>query len=203
MIDPQRLILVDCDGVCLDWEWAFDAWMEQHGFTMIPGGKFIYDIGDRYNIGREQGKRWIKIFNESAAIGFLPALRDAMHYIKRLHEEHGYCFHMITSLSTDTNAQELRRMNVRKLFGDTAFAGFTFLETGSDKDQAVLPYKDSGCWWIEDKLENCLAGRAVGLRSILMQHEHNLDDQHPEVFRVRHWRDIYALIIDHTNPEFG
>lgn len=193
-INPDRLILVDCDGVCLDWEWAFGVWMDQHGFSVQPDGKLIYDIGDRYGIGREQGKRLIKIFNESAAIGFLPALRDAMFYVKRLHEEHGYQFHMITSLSTDANAQELRRMNVRKLFGETTFEGFTFLETGADKDEALEPYRDSGCWWVEDKMENCLSGHSVGLRPMLMEHGHNLADQHPEVTRVRSWREIYDIV---------
>lgn len=195
MINPDRVILVDCDGVCLDWEWAFNVWMHEHGFTMIPNGKLIYDIGDRYAIGKEQGKKLIKIFNESAAIGFLPALRDAVYYVKRLHEEHGYQFHMITSLSTDANAQELRRMNVRKLFGETTFDGFTFLETGADKDEALASHRDTRCWWIEDKLENCLAGHAVGLRPMLMEHGHNMHHEHPEVVKVKTWRDIYALIV--------
>ena len=120
--NPQKLILVDCDGVLCNWEYAFAIWMEQHGFEKVAGGEFIYDIGGRYAIGREQGKKLIKMFNESAAIGFLPPLRDAMYYVKRLHEEHGYVFHCITSLSTDINAQRLREMNLKKLFGDTAGA---------------------------------------------------------------------------------
>ena len=77
-----------------------------------------------------------------------------MYYVKRLHEEHGYVFHCITSLSKDENAQELRRMNLKKLFGKTAFDKFIFLDTGADKDEALLPYKDSGLWWIEDKIDN-------------------------------------------------
>jgi hypothetical protein len=81
-------------GVCL-----CSVWMEQHGHEKQPGSEFIYDIGERYGISRDQGRKLIKIFNESAAIGFLPPLRDAMFYVKRLHEEHGYVFHCITSLS--------------------------------------------------------------------------------------------------------
>jgi hypothetical protein len=87
-----------------------------------------YNIGKRYGIEEDQGRKLIKIFNESAHIGFLPPLRDAMHYVKRLHEEHGYVFHCITSLTKDENAQELRRMNLRKLFGKTAFEKFIFLK---------------------------------------------------------------------------
>ena len=76
---------------------------------------------------QEEIKKLVKFFNESAAIGFLPALRDSAYYVKRLHEEHGYTFHCITSLSKDRNAQRLRKMNVRKLFGETAFDHFILM----------------------------------------------------------------------------
>jgi hypothetical protein len=95
--------------------------METHGFNKVPGSDFNYNIGERYGIGHDQGRKLIKIFNESAAIGFLPPLRDAMYYVKRLHEEHGYVFHCITSLSLDPAAGKLREMNLAKLFGKTAF----------------------------------------------------------------------------------
>jgi len=191
----NRTILVDIDGVCLDWEYAFDIYLQTHGFNKVPGGELKYDIGKRYGIDHEQGRKLIKIFNESAAIGFLPPLRDAMYYVKRLHEEHGYVFHCITSLSRDVNAQELRKINLRKLFGKTAFEKFIFLDTGADKDFALEPYRDTGYYWIEDKYENCLAGLKVGLKSILMEHGHSLDFNHPEIPKVKNWKEIYSYII--------
>ena len=156
----DRLILTDCDGVCLDWEWAFNVWMGEHGFEEIAGSKLSYDMSIRYNIPKEQVRKLIRIFNESAAIGFLPAQRDAMYYIKRLHEEHGFRFHAITSLSLDPNAQKLREMNIHKLFGDTAFERIVCLDE----------YEGTGCWWIEDKPENAEAGYRLGLRPLLLEH---------------------------------
>jgi FMN phosphatase YigB (HAD superfamily) len=190
----QKLILVDCDGVILDWEYAFDVYMQQHGFNRVEGGELKYSIGARYDISNEQGKRLIKIFNESAHIGFLPPLRDAMYYVKKLAEEHGYRFHAITSLSQDPNACELRRMNLHKLFGKVAFEHFVFLDTGADKDAELESYRDTGCYWIEDKYENCLAGLKVGLKSILMEHGHSLDFNHPEIPKVKNWKEIYEII---------
>jgi len=192
--NPQSLILVDADGVLLDWEWAFSVWMEEHGFVKTEGSQFIYDIGKRYGIDHEQGRKLIKIFNESAAIGFLPPLRDAMYYVKRLHEEHGYVFHCITSLSLDANAGKLREMNLRKLFGKTAFEKITCLETGADKNDALEPYRDSGCWWIEDKPENAEVGHELGLRSILIEHGHNMNHVNEQIPVVKNWREIYAII---------
>ena len=193
----NRIILTDIDGVALDWEYAFGVYMQQHGFNKQQGSQFKYDIGTCYGIDKEQGKKLIKIFNESAHMGFLPPLRDAMYYIKRLHEEHGYVFHAITSLSTDENACELRKMNLKKLFGKTAFEKFVFLDTGADKDHALAPYQGSGLWWIEDKIINCEVGAGLGLRPLLMEHGRNMDYNNPAIPRVKNWREIYEII---TSP---
>jgi hypothetical protein len=58
----SKLILTDCDGVCLDWEWAFNVWMQEHGFEEVPGSKFSYDMSIRYGISREQVRKLIKVF---------------------------------------------------------------------------------------------------------------------------------------------
>ena len=155
---------------------------------------FRSDIGKRYGIDREQGKRLIKLFNESAHIGFLPPLRDAMYYVKRLHEEHGYVFHAISSLSKNEDACELRRMNLNKLFGSTAFEKFVFLDTGADKDEALEPYRGSGYYWVEDKIVNCEVGLDLGLKSLLMEHGHNFEYEHPEIPRVTSWKQIYTIV---------
>ena len=191
---PNQTILVDCDGVLCNWEYAFAIWMEQHGFAPVDGGQFLYDIGERYNISKDQGRKLIKMFNESAAIGFLPPLRDAMYYVKRLHEELGYQFHCITSLSTDINAQRLREMNLKKLFGDTAFDRIVCLDTGADKNYALEEYAGSGCWWIEDKPENAEVGLDLGLHSVLMEHGHNMHHVNERIPVVKNWREIYELI---------
>ena len=194
MNKQNKLILVDADGVLLDWEFAFSVWMEEHGFVKQDGHQFEYDIGVRYGIDRDQGKTLITMFNESAAIGFLPPLRDAMFYVKRLHEEHGYVFHCITSLSSDVNAQRLREMNLAKLFGKTAFELIVCLETGADKNDALEPYRDSGCWWVEDKPENAEVGHELGLKSILMEHGHNMSHANKQIPVVKNWREIYEII---------
>lgn len=189
----NKIILTDADGVLLDWEYAFDIYMQQHGFNKIDALK--YNIGKRYGIDPEQGKKLIKIFNESAHIGFLPPLRDAMYYVKRLHEEHGYVFHCITSLTNDKNAQELRKMNLQKLFGKTAFEKFIFLDTGADKDEALEPYCNTGYWWIEDKIVNCQVGTGLGLKSLLMEHGHNMEYNDNNIPRVKNWKEIYERIV--------
>ena len=190
----DRLILVDADGVLLDWEYAFNIWMQEHGFEEVPGSKLSYEMSERYGIPKEQVRKLIRLFNESAAIGFLPALRDAMYYVKRLHEEHGYRFHCITSLSTDPNAVRLREMNLAKLFGKTAFERVLCLPTGADKNEALEEYEGTGCYWIEDKPENAKAGYNTGLKPLLIEHGHNMNYVHDHIPLVKNWREIYNII---------
>jgi hypothetical protein len=193
----DRLILTDCDGVCLDWEWAFNVWMGEHGFEEVAGSKFSYDMSLRYGIPREQVVKLIRIFNESAAIGFLPAMRDSVYYIKRLHEEHGFRFHAITSLSLDPNAQKLREMNIHKLFGPTAFERIVCLDTGAHKDEALEEYEGTGCFWVEDKTENAEVGYRLGLKSLLLEHGHNMNHECPYPI-VKNWKQIYHIVTDYS-----
>lgn len=193
----NKIILTDADGVLLNWEYAFCTWMEQHGYTQIENGNWEYDIAKRFNITKDEAKAKVKVFNESAAIGFLPALRDAMYYVKRLHEEHGYVFHCITSLSLDESAYKLRKMNLEKLFGPTAFTKLICLDTGADKHEALEKYRNKGYYWIEDKMENAVAGQEVGLKSILVEHGFNMNDTIPEgMYKAVNWKEIYEHIVN-------
>ena len=187
----NKLILTDADGVLFDWEYAFDQWMRKHEYTVEVTGDYRMDI--KYGLDRKETMRLIRMFNESAVIRKLPPLRDAIHYVKKLHQEHGYIFHCITSLSKDDYSQHLRTKNLREMFGDSVFDKYVYLDTGADKDEVLEEYRDSECYWIEDKPENAEVGLSVGLNSILVDHEHNRDYTGNAV-RVKNWREIYNII---------
>lgn len=187
----EKVILTDCDGVLLDWEYAFDYWMCRHGYKKV--NENVYNMELAYEMDKTDMKRLIRMFNESAAIRKLPPLRNAMKYVKKLHEEHGYIFHAITSLSNDQYAQHLRTKNLRELFGDTAFEKYVYLDTGADKNEVLEVYKDTECWWIEDKPENAYVGKELGLNPLLMAHGFNEDVV--DIPRVKDWKEIYDRIV--------
>lgn len=191
----QKIILTDCDGVVLDWEEGFSVWMEHHGHTKVEGYQYMYNIGDRYGISKDQGSKLVRQFNESAAIGFLPPLRDAQYFVKKLHEQHQYKFIAITSLSLDPYAKYLRERNLKKLFGD-AFIDVVCLDTGADKDDILAEYgpKYPGHYWIEDKVENLMAGVNQGLKGILIEHGHNMNDT-VDGHVVKNWEEIYNIVV--------
>ena len=199
----QKYILTDIDGVVLDWEEGFSVWAEHHGHEKVEGYQFKYSIGDRYGLTHQQGNQMVKTFNESAAIGFLPPLRDAQFFIKKLHEQHRYKFIALTSLSLDPYAHALRERNLKKLMGD-AFAKVICLDTGADKDEALerLAKKYKGCYWIEDKPVNLHAGVKVGFKGILMEHGHNMNIKVDGMI-AKNWEDVYNHILDNEPKEKG
>jgi len=187
----DKIILTDCDGVLTNWELAFHVWMKERGCQPIRND--IYEMAERYGKSKEEMKDLIKFFNESAAIGFLPPLRDAMRYVKKLHEEHGYVFRVITSLSLDPYAKRLRVSNLEKLFG-TAIDDVICLDTGADKVEALEKYRDSYMYWIEDKPENARVGQKMGLTSILIEHEHNRNEK--GILLAKNWKQVYEMIMN-------
>lgn len=188
----NKVILTDCDGVLLDWGFAFDRWMAKHGYKMTNSEE--YNIAKRFNISKIEKERLVRMFNESAWIRKLPPLRDAIKYIKKLHQDHGYIFHCISSLSDDDYAQHLRTKNLIETFGPTVFEKYIYLDTGADKDEVLLPYAGTECYWIEDKDMNCDLGIELGLDGILIAHDHNIKYT-GSAPRVQNWKEIYNIVI--------
>lgn len=192
----NKVILTDCDGVLFDWEYSFDQWMKRHGYKICAPGNYQMDI--KYGLEKNETMRLVRMFNESAWIRKLPPLRDAMKFVKKLHQDHGYIFHAITSLSNDVYSQHLRTKNLREMFGNSVFEKYVYLDTGADKDEVLEEYRDTGCWWVEDKPENADAGSVVGLNSLLIDHDHN-KNYTGKATRVKNWQEIYNIIVGEHN----
>lgn len=190
----DKVILTDFDGALGDWQTAFDTWMANQGYKIaIPDHVGEYRIGKQYNIPISEAMQRVREFNNSDAIACVPALRDAKEYIIKLHNEHGYVFHCITSLSKEEYAYRKREENLQELFGPTAFEKLTCLDTGADKKDALLEYKDSGCFWIEDNVTNAEIGAELGLNPIVVAHGYN--ETCTKFPRVHTWREIYDIIV--------
>ena len=189
----EKIILVDCDGVLLDWKYAFETWMETvHG--VIASDSEDYDITGKFGMHPSDVENKIIEFNNSASIGYLPPLRDAVYYIKQLHKLHGFQFHMITSLSLHRHPQMLREKNIEYLFGKKIFTDYKYLDTGASKTEVLKQYAGTGCFWIEDKPENAVDGLEHGLSSILIAHDFNKDI--PGIPRFWKWKQVYQHILE-------
>jgi hypothetical protein len=187
------IILTDCDGVLLNWAQSYNWWMHRKGYRQKKPDEYAMD--KCFGIPRDKSKELCKTFCDSAAIGFLPPLRDAVKYVRKLHEEHGAVFHCITSMSDDRYAIKLREQNLDRIFGKGIFERIVCLPCGEDKDEALERYRDSDFIWVEDKTENANLGAEMGLNSFLIEHLYNVNDEtHEEVTRVKNWKEIYEYV---------
>ena len=191
LMNNEKIILTDCDGVLLAWEGAFHEWMISKGFTKKE--EATYDISKTFGIPKSLGKKLVKEFNESAWMGFLPAYKDARSGVAKL-VEHGWKFIVITSLSLDPKAQMLRVSNLKNIFGKNVFVDVVCLDTGEDKDAELVKFDGSGLWWIEDKPENAECGLKYGLKPILIEHEHNKEHANDEIEYAYDWEEIFNII---------
>ena len=187
----DKRIILDCDGVLLDWAYAFDVWMVEHGYSKISNTNQYYEQTRRYGISQVEAVSQIKKFNESGCVGFIPAFRDSVEYVTKL-SELGWKFEVISCLDKDKYAQKLRQKNLLHLFGDV----FDFIDCALDftvgKEQYLLDrYKGKNYYWIEDSVDHAESGKRVGLNSIVMDHPYNKEWDGP---RVKNWKDIYPII---------
>lgn len=188
----DKIIVVDCDGVLLDWEHSFKLWMKEKGYEVKNDVE--YSMAKSYEMEKPEMKKLIRHFNESATMCCLPPLRDAVKYVRKIHEELGYVFHCVTSMTLDRHANKLREQNLSNLFGETAFEKVQCLDTGADKDDALLPYLDSGCVWVEDKIKNAELGDRLGMSAVLMKHDHQNDYTNDAIPAVESWKEIYEML---------
>jgi 5'(3')-deoxyribonucleotidase len=192
MIAYDNVIVTDYDGCCAYWSHGFHMWMVSKGYRETTNG--FYNIEDTYGISKEKADTLVEAFNESAAMRRLPPIKDAIKYIRKLHEDHGYVFHCISAIPDTRDMYEARMENIENLFGRTAFERLTLCGHSSNKQKLLKEYEGTGCLWIEDLHRNLQYGVDLGMRGILMDHHYNRHEEDFQYTRVTNWKQIYELI---------
>ena len=59
----ENIILVDCDGVLCNWEYAFTHFME-HTKQIKTQNYNEYNVGKRFGVTKEQGSKYVEEFND-------------------------------------------------------------------------------------------------------------------------------------------
>lgn len=194
----DKLILIDADGVLLDWFYNFTRFMRDRGHEVID--EESYDIAEKFGISSKDAANYIEHHNDSAAIGYLPPQPNAIKYMRKLHEEEGYVFHCITSLGDDYYAGLARKSNLENLFGKTTFEQVECLGHGVCKTTALKKYEGSNCFWIEDYFYNALKGKRLGLDSIMIRQPWNRvfvpDARKAGIRDADNWSHIYNIIVN-------
>lgn len=194
----ERIILTDADGCLFNWNNAFNEFMIERGFKLVPGEEENYSVATRFDLKPGIKMNFIKEFNHSNRIAKLPPHEDAKKYVAKLNDE-GYKFICITSLSEKPSAHEYRMQNLKEHFGD-AVIDLHCLRIGVHKGEKLKEWRNSNLFWIEDHVGNAVAGAKLGLRAIVIDHvynmQYNIDDEflYARTTKETPWADIYEIV---------
>lgn len=192
MIPYDNVIVTDIDGCVLYYEHSFHMWMIGKGFHKVNSDQ--YSIAKRYNISEADAENFVRSFNESAMLYRLPPVKDAIKYIRKLHEEHGFVFHAITAVPNKIHVHEARSKNLDNLFGKTVFERIILCDHSAEKPKYLKEYEGTECFWIEDVPKNAEMGLEFGLQPLLMDRSYNKMFSHSEIKRVHNWKEIYEIV---------
>lgn len=192
--DPQQDIVVDCDGVLLNWFAGFSEFAAYNGIKRreVPFNTSL-TINDHWETNDEL--LWASRFNESLWFRKLPALRDAAKYVSMMVRDHGVRFHVITSCGNSPIVREARLDNLARVFGENTFHEVHTLQISASKYSKLINFKNSGCLYIDDLESHLDTSMHLGMKPLLMKGFHNIGDNqnmnNHEV--VSCWREVYEI----------
>lgn len=198
----NKTILIDCDGVLLDWVSGFVAWMSSKGYQAYDEHFGDYGLHKWFKVSEEEIHELVARFNESSAIGFLSPIKGAVDYVHMLYRD-GYRFRVITSMTDNPYSHALRDINLGNLFGPI-FDKIEFLPLRACKKEELQRQRDLfGPYvktiWIDDHIYNAEVGEELGFETIVFGQLHNKEWPGK---RATSWGDLYIKIKD-IEAEYG
>lgn len=186
-------ILVDIDGVCLNWLDGFIRYMRHQGFVNLREHVKHDELGYRFGINHEECDNHIRTFNGGHwEFGTLPPEEGAVNGIRYLNEKMGYRFVGITSCTTSPTTISLRKANLYNVFGDV-FDAVHCVDHGKSKNTHLADYEPT--FWVEDKTVNAEAGLQYGHQCILMNRLYNSNDKiDSQIKRCYSWDEVILTI---------
>lgn len=197
----KRHILVDIDGVLLDWLAGFEKYNAGLPENLSHIEKFE-SSHQNFLVEVSDTTQAIRDYNGSPEIEYTPPYQDAVDYIKKL-ASYGFKFTTISSSGESLQLKIRRQRGLEKLFG-RVFIDHHFTDLFASKEKYLAIYHDSGLPWIEDHYGNAKTGARYGLRSYLIRSPHNskFDLRDRDIIEIPQddsWYSIYFDILKYYN----
>ena len=194
----RKQILIDCDGVLLEWSNTFIEYMKTEENSAYLGGLIRYNIENFFDMPKDAVIDKIIKFNDGHwRFGTLTPYKDATKAISIL-AELGYSFVVITSCSTESKVVNLRRANLYNIYGDV-FEKIHCIGLYKSKIEMLQQYEPT--FWIEDTLSHAIDGANIGHKAILLNHEWNQDniENSDAVHRCMNWAEIVEYVLANSS----
>lgn len=190
----MAMILLDCDGVLLEWDRSFASWCRKNiGATPCPSGPKDWNLAEWLGCDDAEALSLVAEFNASPEFGNIWPCINAVQGVSRLAFD-GHEMHVITSCSEDPEAARRRHENLVRCFGDV-FSAVYCLPLGASKAK-LLGQFERGCIWVEDNYCHAVAGREAGHHTFMIERSHNRTlraGADPMIRWVTTWDDIVSL----------
>lgn len=184
----SNLILLDVDGVLLNWNQGFHRWMAENGHKIKNSDAAM--IEDMYDMEIKDVRTCIRTFNETVHISTLEPINGAKEAVS-VFKQNDFDIKCITSISLKESVIESRRQNLKTVFGDV-FSDVFFLTTYGSKRDVLEKFSNTNAWWIEDNLKNAKDGADFGLKSILFSDKQSNDSR---IISCNSWNTIVDIIM--------
>lgn len=184
-------LVCDVDDVLLNWMDGFKAFLDNKGVPRQPGNPKDWDMTTWLN-GVEYVP-FIEEFNSSPAFGELKPVENAVEALGSLFN-YGASIFLVTSCTENASSIKMREENLYEHFGEI-FEEVNCLPLGASKSDILKRYK-RGAHYIEDNHGHAVRGLREGMKPIILDRDHNMHLEHPEVIRCSNWDEIYKIILE-------
>jgi len=195
----KQPVILDCDGVLLDWESGFRKWAEatyQHLAFRSPFPD-SWNLSGWIGCSSDEALDLIRRFNHSPEFAYLNPMPDAARLLYEL-DRAGHPIYVLTSCSAMPTIEQRRRENLARLFS-VEFQNVICLDLGVSKLPMLLSFADilGECIWVEDNYKNALDGLTAGHRGFFLHRPHNKTHWDQEAQGLKHLdclSDLVSLI---------
>ena len=188
--DNMNTILLDCDGVILDY---FSVIHEKHDHLVNTENRptLFNDFNCYFNIGAHTVNKLVTEFNDSPEFALLPAYQNAKEVLNSLYDD-GFEIIVVTSCGDKKHIIDRRIQNLHSEIGDI-FEDIICLPLEADKKDILSKWKNTNNIWVDDRLHNCETGLEVGLDSLMYETLYNHYIDFP---KAEEWLHLHEIIKD-------
>lgn len=187
-------IVLDCDGVILDWHLGFYDWMRAQGHEVAHPYPAEYAMTSSYP-GKTKDEIFAHIptFNVSPDFGRLAQCHGAFAGVLALKIAFPAARVVVLSAVGDApETHQMRRDNLAELPIDE----IVLVPHGVSK-RPWLEKMAKPAVLVEDHPGHAAAAAELGFTAVLIDRPWNRDESPKGVHRVRSWADVYSTVIRH------
>mgnify|MGYP005994354423 CR=1 FL=1 len=191
----NKLLVVDVDGVCLDWHSGFISWVEEeHGILLDKSSsKASYDMETWFegNMSKDLFKQLVVAYNSSPRV--LKPLEYSQDVLINISRWLDWDVVALTAFGSCPIQSKFREEYLQVLYKDI-FSEVIVLGLGASKKDKLKELKPD--LFVEDNIQHAESARDVGVKSVLLEKTYNKGS---DLLYAKDWLQIMNHVRDIDN----